>query len=722
MALIPGLSDHEIPQIRFSCNPPKKKPTKRKVLLWKRANIEAIKVETKKFVSYFLKTHDMQTPVDNMWNCIKTSLLAIQEDNVPTKLTTSKNNKPWINSETKRILRKKKKWFKKAKSSQSEAIREKYREVKRAAQKQCRRAHSEFINQIIDDESRGSKRLWSYVKSKNTEHVGIAELKDHNNKLTQEPKEKANILNKQFSSVFSDPSAVVDGKLIENKAETMEKIIISEKGVHALLQNLKENKATGPDEISAKFLKTFADELTPLYTFLFQASLDQGQVPMDWKSAYITPIYKKGDKTSAENYRPVSLTSISCKLLEHVICTNIMKHMELHGLLTDVQHGFRKSRSCETQLITACNDFANTINEGGQTDAILLDFSKAFDKVHHRSLLKKIDHLGITDKLLQWIDSFLSCRTQRVVVENEMSSPLPVLSGVPQGTVLGPLLFLIYINDMPSRISDGSRIRLFADDSLLYREIKDSEDSAILQEDLNNLQAWEKEWKMEFHPKKCQLIQITKKKKVAKCEYYIHNEKLETTSKAEYLGVTLDSKLSWQPHIDKVCKKANSKLGFLRRNLQSCPKHIREKCYKVFVRPILEYSASVWDPKGKERVEQVEKVQKRACRFVCDDHRRTQSVSGMRESLNWQTLKKRRALQKVKMFYKARQGLATLPIDNLPMNKRKANSYLVPYSRVNAHLDSFIPSTIRLWNSIPENVRNSTTIAEFEEGLDACIF
>ena len=172
----------------------------------------------------------------------------------------------------------------------------------------------------------------------------------------------------------------------------MNTIIVSRDGVLKLLQGIKENKATGPDGIPGKLLKECAKELADVYTVLFQASLDQGEVPTDWKAACIVPLFKKGDRCKAENYRPVSLTSISSKLLEHIIHSNIMEHIEKFKYLDDAQHGFRQKRSCETQLITTLNDFSECLNRRSQIDAILLDFSKAFDKVDHGGLIIKLTH------------------------------------------------------------------------------------------------------------------------------------------------------------------------------------------------------------------------------------------------------------------------------------------------------------------------------------------
>ena len=321
--------------------------------------------------------------------------------------------------------------------------------------------------------------------------------------------------------------------------------------------------------------------MAPALTIIYQASLDQGQVPDDWRSAYVTPLFKKGDKAKVSNYRPVSLTSVCCKVVEHIIHSQVINHLEANNILSDEQHGFKKHRSCESQLINTINDLAKGLDNKQQIDAVTLDFSKAFDKVPHHRLAMKLHHYGVRGNTLMWIKSFLANRSQQVVVDGESSKPAPVTSGVPQGTVLGPLLFLVYINDLPKEVNSTSR--LFEDDCLLYRIIRSEADTIKLQEDLDRLQMWEKNWLMSFNPDKCEVIRITNKRKTINAQYSIHGQVLQMTDKAKYLGITIDSKISWGPHINNITKKATNTLAFLRKNISSCPKNIRETSYKSLV-------------------------------------------------------------------------------------------------------------------------------------------
>jgi hypothetical protein len=416
----------------------------------------------------------------------------------------------------------------------------------------------------------------------------------------------------------------------------MPPILITEPGVLNLLQKLNPNKASGPDNISPRLLKELAEEVTPMLTKIFQATLEHGTVPKQWTNANVSPIFKKADRSKAANYRPVSLTSVSCKLLEHIILSSIMKHLEGNSLLSDSQHGFRQRRSCETQLVTFVQELVTSLSKGGQVDVIIMDFAKAFDKVPHNQLLGKLHHLGIQGLTLNWIKAFLDNRTQSVIVDGEMSDSAVVTSGVPQGSVLGPILFLCYINDLPDQVS--SSCRLFADDSIVYRKIDKPEDSVTLQQDLDALVAWEAKWGMSFHPDKCTILSATRKRKPAIYTYILREHQLERVSQATYLGVELSSDMRWNSHIAKVKSKASRTLGFVKRNISTSSTKAKVLAYQTLVRPQLEYCAPVWNPYTVEAIYALEMVQRRAARYALHQYHNTASVTAMLERLHWETL------------------------------------------------------------------------------------
>ncbi len=266
----------------------------------------------------------------------------------------------------------------------------------------------------------------------------------------------AEILSWQFESVFNKNSTVPAPRTAGDRQPDIADLVIRTPGIEKLLLNVNVNKAQGPDCIPNVFLKGLANELAPGVQFIFAQSIDTGTLPPDWRDARVAPIYKKGDKHCAANYRPVSLTCVCTKLLEHIVVKHLMTHYEKHNILSDLNHGFRSGFSCETQLLNTISDLMSSFDKNKQVDIAFLDFSKAFDVVPHNLLMTKLDHYGVRGNLHQWINQFLQNRLQSVVVEGQTSAPVHVASGVPQGTCLGPILFLTFIND----ISHGRQLRL----------------------------------------------------------------------------------------------------------------------------------------------------------------------------------------------------------------------------------------------------------------------
>jgi len=386
-----------------------------------------------------------------------------------------------------------------------------------------------------------------------------------------------------------------------------------------------------------------------------------------------------------------------------------MAHFEAHNILHDAQHGFRKGRSCKSQLILTTHELARGLDDKSQIDAILLDFSKAFDKVPHRRLLYKLDRYGVHGQTLTWISAFLSGCSQRVVCEGYTSPSAAVISGVPHGTVLGPLLFLAYINDLPECVS--STPRLFADDCLLYRQINSIEDSELLQQDVDRLQDWENKWMMSFNPSKCEVLRVTiKRKNLIEAAYTIHGQPLKIVSSAKYLGLTIDSELNYNEHISNICKKANSTRAFIHRNTRSCPRKVKATAHTSFVRPQLEYASTVRCPQASNNINRLEAVQHRAAQSVMNDWSRPhsqiittpRSTRGsptiMMQQLGWSTLEERRKQATAVMMYRIFHGQTAIPAPvyltpNTQSTRGHGSRFCIPAGCVDACRHGFFPVT-----------------------------
>ena len=325
---------------------------------------------------------------------------------------------------------------------------------------------------------------------------------------------------------------------------------------------------------------------------LFKKSLSSGTVPKKWKNVTVTPIHKGEDRHAAKNYRPITITSVLCRLLEKIIKKSVMEHFVSNNIIPKEQHGFVNRKSCLTNLLETLEDITKWQDLGIPVDEIYLDFAKAFDKVPHQRLLYKLEKLGITGALLIWIESFLYGRSQCVRIRNSLSESIPVTSGVPQGSVLGPLLFIAYISDLPCAITSPATI--FADDTKVYRRIQSIDDSQYLQEDLDSLADWCATWGMLFNTSKCVVMHFGKDN--PKYLYHIEGRLLDRCSTHKDLGVVISDTLKPEEQISKCISKANMMVGMIRRTFTHIDNEIFLKTYKVFVRPILEYCQESWSP------------------------------------------------------------------------------------------------------------------------------
>ena len=351
-------------------------------------------------------------------------------------------------------------------------------------------------------------------------------------------------------------------------------------------------------------------------------------------------------------------------------------------------------------------------------DMAILDFAKAFDKVSHQRLSRKMAYYGIQGTTLYWVMDFLHGRNQQVVIDGETSSPAEVTSGVPQGTVLGPTLFLIYINDIAENIK--SNIRLFAVDCVVYRQIDSTQDHVILQEDLNNLFDWSNTWQMKFNVDKCVIMNIGNLKIKAKHEYRMNNQILETVKHHPYLGVELTDNMKYNNHINTITSKASRVLGFVKPNLKHCPGTVKERAYQTLVRPKLEDSSPIWNPQQKTQIKQLEQVQRNAARFVLNkpyNYQSPSSVTTMLQQLNWPTLEDRRKAAGQILMFKVINNLVAVPQSYLPLRSpRYVNSvrFITYHCRLSIYQHSFFPRTVTYWNQLPVSITNLQCLDSFK--------
>ena len=718
--VIPGISDHEAVFFCFSSNPLTYQKTKHNIYLYNKGDFGAIKQHIGCFQASFLSSDPYNNTLQENWSSFKSELETVIDQYIPQIPAKSTRHLPWLNKNIKTKMKRRKQQYDKAKLSQAPEDWAAYRSIKNEITADINYSHTNYQNQLFNSKGHVSKRFWKYVKSLRKDRVGVSPLKIDGKDIINGA-EKADMLNNQFYSVFTNEDLTNFPPTYSEPFTSMPNISFTTDGILNLLQNLDVNKSSGPDEIPAIILKNCALEIAPILQVIFTQSITTNSIPDDWLLANIVPVFKKGNRSIPSNYRPISLTSICCKLMEHVLYSSIMSHLCEHQILSEQQYGFRQGHSCETQLINVVEDVQRAFDQQKQVDLIMLDFQKAFDTVPHKRLLHKLKSYGIEGQTLKWISLWLTNRLQRVTVDGATSTWVQVKSGVPQGTVLGPLLFLVYINDIGNNIS--STLRLFADDCLLYRVIDSLEDVYLLQQDLNLIANWCQCWQMRLNINKCVTLQCYRSFSPLLTNYFIEGHTLERVDQHLYLGVMLDRTMSFVTHINNVISKASKVLNFVKRNLSKCLQSTKEAAYISLVRPTLEYASSVWDPTQRIYVTRIEAIQRRAARWVLNNYSRYSSVTTMLQQLQWPTLEERRRRARLSLFYKARNNLVALQIPDYfithPHQSRlhHQSSYMVPYIRTSSYMNSFYSRTIKEWNALPPDVATSTALSIFQSNL-----
>ena len=345
---------------------------------------------------------------------------------------------------------------------------------------------------------------------------------------------------------------------------------------------------------------------------VFNMSLQEGIVPLEWKEANIIPLFKKGSRNKSVNYRPVSLTSVICKLLEPIIRDHMMDFLVKHKLINPSQHGFLKARSCLTIFFMFFEEITKWVDEGSPVDVIYLDFQKAFDKVPHQRLILKLKSHGMGNSIINWLEQWLTDRRQRVVVDGEVSSWKSVLSGVPQGSVLGPILFLVYIDDLEEGVTGN--ILKFADDTKLFRKTKQIGYKKKLQDDIDKLVRWSEKWQMLFNFGKCKCLHTGPGN--TGMNYEMGGTILSKTVKEKDLWVSMNANMKVSGQCRIAASKGNQVIGMIRRNITYKEKSLIVPMYKAIVRPHLEYCIQAWSPDIRKDIDMLEKIQRRATKLI----------------------------------------------------------------------------------------------------------
>lgn len=395
---------------------------------------------------------------------------------------------------------------------------------------------------------------------------------------------------------------------------TTKDLHIDEATIIKYASEISGSYADGPDGIPAVVIKMCCPVLAPILKHIFNLSLITGVFPSMWKLSTITPLHKKGKRGDVINYRPIANLSCIGKLFESIVCDVMQFHCK--NIIGPFQHGFTKGRSTTTNLLEFSAYCIPSIEAGYQVDSIMTDFSKAFDRLNHNLLISKLSRLGFPQQFVNWLTSYLVNRSQKVLFRNVLSSEIANTSGVPQGSHLGPLLFILFINDVGTILSDSSLL-IYADDAKIFRAVQSPDDCQLLQDDLSRFHSWCESNGMSLNVGKCSTITFTRKKSPIVANYTVGGSILSRVSKIKDLGVIFNSQFSFGDHLEYVVNKANAMLGFVKRwSKEFNDLHVTKTLYCTFVRSIMEYASQVWDPFCDVHIRRIESVQRRFLRFA----------------------------------------------------------------------------------------------------------
>ena len=589
----------------------------------------------------------------------------------------------------------------------------------------------------IQSIKKNPNHFYKYAKKFAKSRSRIGPLKHPCGGVTSDPQSMSNLLQNQFASVFSDTNSTSkEDPTFESASCSLSGITFFVSCIAKAIDELDIKCAAGEDGFPSILLKSCKDSLMyPIYC-IWNESFNTGQIPKFYKSQLITPIFKKGSKLQSKNYRPVSLTSNIIKIFERVIRDHIVKYLEDNCLISNNQHGFRKGRSCLSELLAHYHDIlSNLAYEDAGSDLIYLDFAKAFDKVDHDLLLKKLKCYGIEGKLHTWLTSFLTDRTQTVVVDGIYSFCSAVKSGVPQGSVLGPILFLLFVNDIGCSLSH-SKIRCFADDSRLLKSIKSADDANLLQADLENVISWAQKNNMTLNEDKFELIQHHSNSRnftlfsnlpFVKFQnfYFAGDSTIEPSDSILDLGITMQADMSFKVHISDVIKRSRNKLSWGLSVFKSRSEEVIMTFYKSLVRPIVDYCCVLWHPTHIGEIALIEGVQRTATSKIS-------SVSHLNywqrlQTLRLMSLQRRRERYALIYMFKILQNRVPNDIEVVfyenPRLGIKARIPPLPTVRSQVTLfdSSFAVRGPKLWNLLPKSINTIESFSLFKVKLDSFI-
>ena len=501
---------------------------------------------------------------------------------------------------------------------------------------------------------------------------------------------------------------------------------ITEEFVHGQLKQLRTNKAIGLDNISARLLKDSASVTSKSLTKLFNQSLVTYTFPSLWKFGKVSALFKKGDRFDPSNYRPITVLPTLSKILEKAVHNQLYPFLNDNKIITSKQFGFRPKLSAKTALTHFTDNVLLNMDSGRLTGAVFLDLSKAFDTVNHNLLLHKLRSVGLSEVSVNWFQSYLANRKQRTSVGDTLSVALPITVGVPQGSILGPLLFLIYVNDLPS-CQLASEIILYADDTVIYYSSTNRLDlESKLNSDLATISNWFSSNLLTLNISKCNFVifgNSRRLKLVNDVSLKVNSTAIDRSDSFKYLGVVINQTMSWSEHIDSITTKINQRIGMIKRIRHLLSLHAKLTLYNCLIIPLFDYGDTVWGDKNNDTLMgQLQVLQNKAAKVLLNLPPRSSSTEAL-DRLDLKTLSRRRHFHRCVMMHKYLSGRIDFNFDirrNSSFHSyhtRRSNDLHLPRVRTNWGKQTFIYQASKDWNNLDNNIKSSESMSFFKAKL-----
>lgn len=596
-----------------------------------------------------------------------------------------------------------------------------YKDAEKNSNFAIKQYHSAKELELIRQNNIGS--FYKFINNKLNAKNKIGRIKNNLGNLTSDDKEKSEIFSEFFASVYTRDDG--NNPVIAARHPPgcyLSSIAFTPSIVYSVLKKLKPTTSVGPDGIPNILLKNCARSLQLPLSHLFDSSFKDGTLPDSWKTANVVPIYKKGCATDPNNYRPISLTSTSCKVMERIINNDILKYLIRNSLISKQQHGFISGRSSSTNLLECMQEWTKNFERRLSTHIIYFDLKKAFDSVSYPKLLNKINAYGLNGTLFAWLQNFLSGRTQQVRIGSELSSATPVISGVPQGSVLGPTLFLVFINDVCDEFLDlPVGVKLFADDLKIYSNYNTNTGPNSLQTAIDRFCSWCDRWQLSIAPQKCFFLKLNPAHDHNPALYLVNNTLLKEVSSANDLGICIDEKLKFDGHISSIVHKAMNRAFLIRKCFHSGDGQLLTRAFLTYVRPLLEYACPVWSPRQKYLIEKLEGVQRHFTKRIPGLW--NLSYEERLAQLNLQPLAVRREGHDLRLVYNIVHKNTDTTLSSVfqpsasTCTRGHAYKLQCQYSGVDTTKYFFCNRVVKLWNELPMDAVSARNVLAFKRFL-----